>query len=562
MPDVLRSGLDTLGMIEDLVAEKQIRKGVHPTHPLAIYNYSHHVQFRGTWSDVLMQCRGLVMDTETGEIVARPMRKFFNYSEKLHDEATLRFEDCDAMAKADGSLGIYFMYKGEWVFASRGSFRSRQASVGREIISESEWRSQLNPQYTYLFEIIYPANRIVVQYGQLRHLILLAMVRTESGYDLPHAVVLYEAKRLNIPFPVSFLACETFQALQARNVANQEGYVLRSRTTGERVKVKFPGYIEMHAIRTQFSLKYIRKWFLQAYNGECQDPIDVLESRSQYIPDEYYSAALAEWNRFKAIQSSAESAFREQLQPCLQLAYRDVPNSPMKQWICKYLRLTRTNQPGADQVAREYAMHAVKEAPEPIDVVMKIESEVEGEGGDQGQGEEGNEDKINRGTDRSVGTKYPGNEQFEFWNNREVEEAVKRNDSTSGNRDLVKSPDKAEQKVREAAVELSDSSSAIEVNTPKLEYIHQVEADPSIISDFKYQFEMEAEFRKELEKAELGPTIGTSNEADLQSEPLEEGNTGNATRPPGVQVGGGAKVRGWKRGGLHAPPMTPGRKTG
>jgi hypothetical protein len=68
--------LETLKVIEDLVKENQIRKAVHPSLPLAIYNYTHNVQFRNTWTDLLMRCRGLVLDTETRETIACPMASF------------------------------------------------------------------------------------------------------------------------------------------------------------------------------------------------------------------------------------------------------------------------------------------------------------------------------------------------------------------------------------------------------------------------------------------------------------------------------------------------------
>ena len=42
----------------------------------------------------------------------------------------------------------------------------------------------LDREYTYLFEIIYPSNRIVVDYGSSRRLVLLAAVHTQTGIEL------------------------------------------------------------------------------------------------------------------------------------------------------------------------------------------------------------------------------------------------------------------------------------------------------------------------------------------------------------------------------------------
>jgi len=48
----------------------------HPTLPLTIWNYSRTTQFEGKWDEITIMCRGLVTDDETGEVVARPFKKF------------------------------------------------------------------------------------------------------------------------------------------------------------------------------------------------------------------------------------------------------------------------------------------------------------------------------------------------------------------------------------------------------------------------------------------------------------------------------------------------------
>lgn len=142
-----------------LVTGKLVRYQHHPRLPLTIYNYSQMVQYKKKWTDLLIRCRGLVIDSTTGKIVASPMPKFFNYEETRYRSLTM--DECDVVEKLDGSLGIYFKYEDEWVFASRGSFISSQAEKGGEMAKSKELEELCEPEYTYMFEIIYPENRIV-----------------------------------------------------------------------------------------------------------------------------------------------------------------------------------------------------------------------------------------------------------------------------------------------------------------------------------------------------------------------------------------------------------------
>lgn len=99
---------------------------IHPTLPLTIWNYTDKVQWENLWDEITLSCRGLVTD-DLGNIIARPFKKFFNLSEGK----TNTTNEYEIFEKYDGSLGILFFYKNESIFASRGSFTSDQAVMGR-----------------------------------------------------------------------------------------------------------------------------------------------------------------------------------------------------------------------------------------------------------------------------------------------------------------------------------------------------------------------------------------------------------------------------------------------
>jgi len=115
---------------------------------------------------VTISCRGLIVDTETGEVIIRPFQKFFNYEEVPNEVPWETSEYIYVQEKMDGSLGILFRYKDDWILATRGSFTSTQAVRGMEILKSKYDLNKFEHTVAYLVEIIYPENRIVVDYGR------------------------------------------------------------------------------------------------------------------------------------------------------------------------------------------------------------------------------------------------------------------------------------------------------------------------------------------------------------------------------------------------------------
>src|SRR5579871_6918930 len=88
-------------------------------HDLILFNYSQMAQFSSRWNWFELNSRGLIFNATTGEVVARPFRKFFNYGERLPLPGTSMVEVTE---KVDGSLGILYREDGDYKIATRGSF--------------------------------------------------------------------------------------------------------------------------------------------------------------------------------------------------------------------------------------------------------------------------------------------------------------------------------------------------------------------------------------------------------------------------------------------------------
>jgi RNA ligase len=258
--------------LDRLINEGMIIDNRHKNLPLTILNYSKIAQFQKNWSPLTLQARGLVID-DNDEIIARPFKKFFNMEELKANE--IPNEKYEVYKKMDGSLGILFFYANTWHMATRGSFISEQAERGLSIFNNKYGNliKDLDVELTYLFEIIYPENRIVVDYGDMENLVLLGAVHTDSGQEV-------DIENINLPFiKVDKYEMVNFQDLKNRNILNEEGYVIRFIPSNFRMKIKFEDYVTLHGIVTEFSTKKV--WEI------LKDEQD-LDKLLEMVPDEFY----------------------------------------------------------------------------------------------------------------------------------------------------------------------------------------------------------------------------------------------------------------------------------
>jgi RNA ligase len=263
-----------LGELHHLMEEKRIAKQVHPNLPIHILYYTAKAQYRNEWLNSERICRGLIVEDDTDRIIARGPSKFFNYGDPRVPQVSLD-SPCRVTVKHDGSLGIGWRYAGHYGIATRGSFMSPQAIHATEIMTD-EHRQQIHESdaggapfnsMSRIFEICYPENRIVLDYGDFDGLIELGEVshrdgiihrRPESMYR-SEVITLGEAFKLPVP-------------------DDQEGYVIdvqpRQRfapygiVDDFHVKLKGETYKALHAILTETSAR--RLWCQMAWRA-CKD---------------------------------------------------------------------------------------------------------------------------------------------------------------------------------------------------------------------------------------------------------------------------------------------------
>lgn len=224
-----------------------------PDSPMYIHNYTNKAQFANEWSETERVCRGVITDLR-GNIIARGMPKFFNEGDPRVGEIGMD-EPFWLFEKFDGSLGVsYLDINGMPKIATRGSFVSDQANMANYLLyteaydDVQEMITAFSRQNkTALFEIIYPENKIVVDYGDESRLVWIGHVDNTNGRFFPNYRWAIERVTMNEGVPVI--------------PSNKEGYVGIT-DDGKMFKIKSEEYKTLH--KTIFGLSNKSIWEILA----------------------------------------------------------------------------------------------------------------------------------------------------------------------------------------------------------------------------------------------------------------------------------------------------------
>ena len=216
------------------------------------------------FNPTLILARGLILDEQKQEIVALPLPKFFNVGElkEGRHDSLLRFLDYQhkgglyqVTEKVDSSLGIVYFYNDKWNVSTKGSIEnSEQSKKGTSILARYKIE-YLNPIYTYLVEIVYPENRIVVPYKEEK-LVLLRMYNNTTYEDMGNELTsLAELTGFDLPKVYE----PNFDALVKSTKYlpyTKEGYVLQYQN-GLLEKLKGEEYCKIHRILSRVTPLFV-----------------------------------------------------------------------------------------------------------------------------------------------------------------------------------------------------------------------------------------------------------------------------------------------------------------
>lgn len=290
---------------------------------LAIFNY---VAFGGAetadFSDpVVQEARGIIINTQTMEVVCWPFRKFGNYGEYYTDEidwATARVQD-----KVDGSIIKLWWNeeKNSWQFSTNSMINADKSPCASlvtgtygDLIRKAENYNdipfaELDKDNTYIFELVSPENRVVIAYPEtmLWHTgTRNRLTGEESDTDI--------GIRKPAEYPLHSID-ECIAAAEALNdpgsEVKKEGFVVVD-SFRHRVKVKSPAYLGIHRLigNGNFSRRQVLELIRTIDRQDLEGFLESYPGYAVYVA--YYRYKLLELeNRIDAVTAYTKALYQE-----------------------------------------------------------------------------------------------------------------------------------------------------------------------------------------------------------------------------------------------------------
>lgn len=245
---------------------------------------------------IVQEARGIILRKKDLKPVCVPFSKFFNFGEgeaALIDWNTARVEE-----KLDGSIIKYWFNK-YWHVSTNGTIDAFDAEItipgvtfgalAMETLAATvgdiyDWEKTLDKNYTYMFELCHPLNKIVVRHEKPA----VYHIGTRDNTTFKELTVDIGTPK---PRQFSFNSLEDVIAMAQVLPYSEEGYVVVD-ANWNRIKIKSPSYIAVHHLKNNGVITYKRIIELVLKN-EQQEFI-------AYFPEftPYVKKAVQAWTKF------------------------------------------------------------------------------------------------------------------------------------------------------------------------------------------------------------------------------------------------------------------------
>lgn len=242
--DLIKTNKNWQNVMESLNVKVKIQGN------LAIFNYNMDVDFA---NPLVQESRGIIIDYTVPRVVCWPFRKFGNWQESYADE--IDWSTARVQEKVDGSIIKLYMYQGAWHWATNGMIDAADADCMYssknflEVIkSASNYGKiefdKLDRDYTYIFELVSPDTKVVIDYGYTK-LFHLGTRNNITGEE-------YSTVDIGIEKPREYALTSFEDAINAAANLNaigqdveHEGFVVVD-GNWNRIKIKTQEYLNVH----------------------------------------------------------------------------------------------------------------------------------------------------------------------------------------------------------------------------------------------------------------------------------------------------------------------------
>lgn len=275
---------------ENLLKESPYFIKINKLENYVIFNYD--IEKGSDFSlPLVRECRGIILDINTLTPVCFPFVKFFNIDEIYADK--IDWESARVQEKIDGSLiklwaqpikmGAYL-----WHISTNGKINAFESNLSKDgefnsfgdmfkskfPFNELIRENKLNPNYTYMFEIVSPQNIIVVNYKKI-DIYHLGTRDNKTGKEIEVDIGIQKPKEYNLNNEI-----DVKNAVKNLSL-DYEGYVVVDKYY-HRVKVKSPLWLKAHYLFNNNSWNEKRILSL-IFENEIDEFISYFPDRYQYI---------------------------------------------------------------------------------------------------------------------------------------------------------------------------------------------------------------------------------------------------------------------------------------
>ena len=276
---------------------------------------------------IVRECRGLILNEDTNEIVSFPFTKFGNFGESYCPEIDWTTARCGE--KIDGSLVKIVNVCDNLLISTNGTILASKAPVAEQIgckystfddivadvldvvLEKSGWQKKLQEEglgvlweegYTYMFELCSPWTRVVVPHKENK-LYFLGKRNNETFEETYFTDDPIMSKIFDTPRVFPLKSIDECLAATKEMPWDEEGYVVCDGKFN-RVKVKSAAYLAVHRLKGNGVLSYARAIEIVRTNE--------IDEVVAYFP-EFKDALLECKDRFWKLVSDIENAWNEYL---------------------------------------------------------------------------------------------------------------------------------------------------------------------------------------------------------------------------------------------------------
>ena len=271
---------DTNGDLEKLRKDYKVKHTINKDEDLIslcyrtveLWNDENYEQLK--FHPIVKECRGIVLENKTWNLVANTFDRFYNLNECEEDLNKFNFNNFYAFDKEDGTLIIIYNYKGKWRANTKATF----TDDGSKSSSNRYWKDMVltcfnmhsleylddmgfDKNCSYIFELCIPnlIDSIVKEYDKYQ-MFLLSIFEKEKEFNFKTVENFYNNIKNNLPQGnnIKLIGYKNIQSLlDAHNYVKEleekklddEGLVLRD-DKNIRIKMKNLHYLE------KFKAKY------------------------------------------------------------------------------------------------------------------------------------------------------------------------------------------------------------------------------------------------------------------------------------------------------------------